>query len=141
MSSIAAYQGLIAYELIEDEHHPEVTVIEFSCGDILGPNQARELRDELDWLISSGVPHNVVIDFKHARMLGSSAFGVIVRFVRRLASVRVCNISHSLRLGAALIGLDDWVDVAESRDAAIQDALDDARRGREETADYPVLTG
>jgi anti-anti-sigma factor len=141
MSSVTAYESLIVYELIEVEHHPEVTVVEFSCGDILGPNQARELRDELDLLISSGVPRNVVIDFKHARMLGSSAFGVIVRFVRRLASVRVCNISHSLRLGAALIGLDDWVDIAESRDAAIQDALVDARRGREETADYPVLTG
>ncbi len=141
MSSVTAYESLIAYELIEDDHHPEVTVIEFSSGDILGPTQARELREELDILTSSGVPRNVVIDFKHARMLGSSAFGVIVRFVRRLASVRVCNISHSLRLGAALIGLDDWVHIADSRDAAIQDALGDARRAREETADYPCLTG
>jgi anti-anti-sigma regulatory factor len=141
MSSITAHHDLIAYELIEEEHHPEVTVIEFSCGDILGPNQARELRDELDLLIATGLPRNVVIDFRHARMLGSSAFGVIVRFVRQLASVRVCNISHSLRLGAALIGLDDWVDVSESRESAIRDAMGDARRGREETADYPVLTG
>ncbi len=141
MSSITAHESLIVYELIEDEHHPEVTVIEFSCGDILGPNQARELRDQLDLLISSRVPRNVVMDFRNARTLGSSAFGVIARFVRRLAHVRVCNISHSLRLGAALIGLDDWVEVAESRESAIQDALDDARRGREETADYPVLTG
>jgi anti-anti-sigma regulatory factor len=140
MSSITAHEGFIAYELIDDEH-PDVTVIEFSTGDILGPNQARELRDQLDLLMSSGVPRNVVIDFRNARTLGSSAFGVIARFVRRLARVRVCNISDSLRMGAALIGLDDWVDFAESREAAIRDAVDDARQGREDTTDYPVLTG
>ena len=139
MSSITAHEPFIAYELIEDEL-PEVTVIEFAHGDILGPHQARELREQLEYLMSSGVPRNVVIDFANARMLGSSAFGVIAKFVRHLARVRVCNISHSLRLGASLIGLDDWVDFAPSRDAAVQAALDDARRGREETADYPVLT-
>jgi anti-anti-sigma regulatory factor len=139
MSSVTAHQGYIAYELIEDEL-PEVTVIEFAGGDILGPHQAEDLRDQLDSLISSGVPRNVVIDFRNARTLGSSAFGVIARFVHRLAKVRVCNIGRSLRLGASLIGLDDWVDFAENREAAIQDALADARRGREETADYPIFT-
>ena len=47
MSSIATHQALIAYELIDDDH-PEVTVIEFQTGDILGPLQARDLRDQLD---------------------------------------------------------------------------------------------
>ncbi len=139
MSSITAHEPFIAYELIEDEL-PEVTVIEFVHGDILGPHQARELREQLESLMSSGVPRNVVIDFRNARMLGSSAFGVIAKFVRQLARVRACNISHSLRLGASLIGLDDWVDFAQSRESAVQAALEDARRGREETADYPVLT-
>jgi anti-anti-sigma regulatory factor len=138
MSTITAHEPFIAYELIEDEL-PQVTVIEFLHGDILGPHQARELREQLEYLMSSGVPRNVVIDFTKARMLGSSAFGVIAKFVRQLARVRVCNVSHSLRLGASLIGLDDWVDFAPSREAAIRAAVDDARRAREETADYPVL--
>ena len=47
MSSIATHQSLISYELINDDH-PEVTVIEFLAGDILGPIQALELADQLD---------------------------------------------------------------------------------------------
>ncbi len=62
MSTITVHEPFIAYELIEDEF-PEVTVIEFLHGDILGPHQARELREQLEYLMSSGVPRNVVIDF------------------------------------------------------------------------------
>jgi anti-anti-sigma regulatory factor len=139
MSSIATHQALIAYELISDDH-PEVTVIEFQTADILGPHQARELRDQLDSLISAGLPRNVVIDFRNARMLGSSAFGVIARFVRQVWRARVCNVSHSLRLGAALIGLDEWVEFAHSRESAVRAALADAEQSCEDTADYPIMT-
>src|SRR5262249_31679906 len=126
--------------LIDDEH-PQVTVIEFVRGDILGPNQAQELRDQLDWFVSAGLPRNIVLDFRNARTLGSSAFGVILKFVRRMASVRVCNMGYTLHLGSALIGLDDWVKFSPSREAAIEEAVNEARQCSEETADYPVLTG
>ena len=138
MTSIESHQSLIAFELINDDH-PEVTVIEFLAGDILGPVQALELADQLDCLILSGAPRNVVIDFRNARTLGSSAFGVIARFVREVWRARVCNLGDSLRLGASLIGLDDWVEFADSREAAIRGALEDATQSREETADYPVM--
>ena len=85
MTSIESHQSLIAFELINDDH-PEVTVIEFLAGDILGPVQALELADQLDCLILSGAPRNVVIDFRNARTLGSSAFGVIARFVREVSA-------------------------------------------------------
>ena len=139
MSSIATQQALIAYELITDEH-PQVMVIEFLTADILGPHQARELREQLDSLISSGLPRNVVIDFRNARMLGSSAFGVIARFVRQVLHVRVCNLGHSLRLGAALIGLDECVEFADSRNSAVRAALADAMPSGEDTVDYPIVT-
>ncbi len=138
MSSVATHQNHIAYELI-NEDHPEVTVIEFLAGDILGPIQALELADQLDSLILSGVPRNVVIDFRNARTLGSSAFGVIARFVREVWRARVCNLGASLRLGASLIGLDDWVEFADSRESAIRAALEDATHSREETEDYPIM--
>jgi anti-anti-sigma regulatory factor len=140
MSSIATHQALIAYELVDDDLHPDVTVIEFLTGDILGPHQARELRDQLDSLISAGFPRNVVLDFRNARMLGSSAFGVIARFVRRVWIARPCNVRPSLRLGASLIGLDESVEFADSRESAIRAALAEAQQSREETADYPVMT-
>jgi hypothetical protein len=140
MSPVAAHRGLIAYELIGDDH-PEVTVIEFLGGDVAEPLQAQELRRQLDLLISSGAPRNFVIDFRNARTLGRYAFEVIARFVRRLWRTRVCNISDGLRLGATLVGLDAWVEFADSRESAIRGALADATQSREDTADYPLLTG
>jgi anti-anti-sigma regulatory factor len=139
MSTVAAIQAHIAYELI-DEHHPEVTVIEFLSRDLAGPLQSQELREQFDSLIQSGVPRNIVIDFGNARTLGSSVFAAIARFVRQLERVRVCNISHTLRLGASLTGLEDSVQFAESRESAIRDARSDARPGHDETADYPIFT-
>jgi anti-anti-sigma regulatory factor len=140
MSAVATHQAHIGYQLI-DEHHPDVTVIEFLSRDVVGPTQARELREQLESLDWSGFPQSVVIDFQNVRSLGSSAFGVIASFVRRFARVRVCNISNSLRLGASLIGLDDRVEFAASRDAAIRAAVADARRGQDDTEDYPIVTG
>jgi anti-anti-sigma regulatory factor len=139
MTATATAQRHIAYELI-DEHKPEVTVIEFLSGDVVGPHQAQELREQLESLIWAGVPRNFVIDFGNARALGSSAFAVIAEFVRKYGHVRACNISHSLQLGAALTGLENWVQFAENRAAVIREAKKDARRGQDETEDYPAMT-
>jgi anti-anti-sigma regulatory factor len=138
MTASATVQLHIAFELI-DEHYPEVTVIEFLSRDVVGQQQAQELREQLESLIWSGVPRIFVIDFGNVRSLGSSVFAVIAGFVRQFGHVRICNLRHNLLLGATLIGLEDWVQLAESRDSAIREARSDARRGQDETADYPVL--
>ena len=66
MSPIATNQCQwhIAHELI-DEPRPDVAVIEFLSRDIAGPAQARELYNQLDSLMASGVPRNLVIDFRN----------------------------------------------------------------------------
>ena len=64
---------------------------------------------------------------------------MIARFVRQFVCVRVCNMSHTLRLGAALVGLDDCVEFSDSRESAIREATEDARRGCDDTVDYPVM--
>ena len=69
MSSIATQQAHIAYDLIDDQH-PEVTVIEFTSRDLVGPVQAHELRDQLDSLVWSDLPRNTVIDFRNVRITG-----------------------------------------------------------------------
>jgi anti-anti-sigma regulatory factor len=132
MSTLATVQAHIAYELIDD-NDPKVVVIEFLSQEIASPLHARELGEQLHSLIRSDLPRSYVIDFGNVRSLGSTAFGEIANFVRRVGRVRVCHLGHSLRLGAALIGLDDWVEFADSRHAAIRDA----RRGEEDTVDYP----
>ena len=139
MTASTTVQRHIAYELI-DEHEPEVTVIEFLSRDIVGPNQAQELREQLESLIWAGVPRNFVIDFGNVRALGSTVFAVIAGFVRQVPHVRVCNLSHGLLLGATLIGLDEWAQLEESRESAIRKARSAARHGRDETEDYPVMT-
>ena len=81
-----------------------------------------------------------MIDFANVRSLGSTAFGEIVSFARKVRQVSVCNLQDDLRLGASLIGLDEFVDLAATRRAAINLARRVAMRGQEDTADYPVLT-
>jgi anti-anti-sigma regulatory factor len=138
MSTTAAVQAHIAYELIDD-NSPKAVVIEFLSPEIASPLHALELGEQFHSLIRPELPRNYVIDFGKVRSLGSTAFGEIARFVRRVDRVRVCNLDETLRLGAALIGLDDWVEFADSRHAAIRAAIRDARQGEEDTVDYPEL--
>ncbi len=130
----------IAYEAI-GEDAPEVLVIEFLGREIAGPAQARELAEQLDSLIRTGLPHNFVIDFANVRALGSTGFAEITHFARRAGRVRVCNLDDILRLGASLIGLDALVEFAESRAQAIRAARRDFRRGEEDTVDFPDAPG
>ncbi len=138
MSTIANVQAHIAYELIDDSA-PEVVVVEFLSPEITSSVHALELGEQLNSLIRPELPRNYVIDFANVRSLGSTAFGEIANFVRRVGRVRVCHLANQLQLGATLIGLDDWVEFADSRKAAIRDAIEDARRGEQETVDYPQL--
>ena len=130
-------QSHIAYDAIGNDR-PEVVVIEFLSHEIPGPHQAHELAEQLDSLIRPDLPRNYVIDFANVRGLGSTAFAEIADFVRRAGRVRVCNLDHILRLGASLIGLDDWVEYADSRQRAIRAAMRDWMRGEEDTVDYPA---
>jgi len=134
MSTTATIQAHIVYELIDD-NDPRVVVIEFQTHDFSSPVHAFELGEQLDSLIRPELPRTYVIDFGKVRSLGSTAFGEITRFVRRAGCVRICNLDETLRLGAALIGLEDWVEFADSRHAAIRDA----RRSEDDTIDLPDL--
>jgi anti-anti-sigma regulatory factor len=134
MSTTTSVQAHIAYELIDD-NSPKAVVIEFLSPEIASPLHALELGEQLQSLIRPELPRNYVIDFGQVRSLGSTAFGEIARFVRRADRVQVCNLDETLRLGAALIGLDDWVEFADSRHAAIRAAI----RDEEDTVDYPEM--
>jgi anti-anti-sigma regulatory factor len=136
MSTATATHAHIAYELIDDDN-PEVVVIEFLSREIVGPQQAEELGEQLESLLDADLPQDFVIDFDNVWSLGSSAFAEIARFVHRARRVRFCHLDRTLALGAALIGLDGWSDPSEGRQAVIRAARRDARRGEEDTVDYP----
>ena len=136
MSIATATHAHIEYELI-GEDQAEVVVIGFLSHEIVGPHQADELREQLDAMIRADWCGNYVIDFRNVWSLGSTAFAEIAGFVRRVWRVRLCNLDETLRLGAALIGLDEEVEMFDSRAAAIRAARRDARRGEEDTVDFP----
>jgi anti-anti-sigma factor len=141
MSTTSTVQAHINYEVIGD-HQPEVLLIEFMSAAIVDPAQARELGEQLDSLVRDDLRRQIVLDFKGVRALGSTAFGEIVSFARRVrgwnGEVRVCNLRDTLRLGADLIGLDAHADFAENRRRAVYQARKSAMRGEEDTVDYPA---
>jgi len=141
MSQTSTVQAHINYDLIGDSR-PELVLIEFTTSDIVDPHHARELGEQLDSLLTEDLPRQVVLDFKKVRALGSTAFGEVVSFVRRVrerhGQVQVCNLRDTLRLGAALIGLDAQADFAADQQWAIYQARKNARRGEEDTVDYPA---
>jgi anti-anti-sigma regulatory factor len=138
MSTATNIQAHIAYELIGDTS-PAVVAIEFLSHVIADPAHAHELGEQLDSLIRPDLPRNFVIDFANVRSVGSSAFGAIVAFALRAGQVRVCNIHGTLRLGAALSGLDECTEYAISRQAAINLAWKASSRDLEDTDEYPIF--
>jgi anti-anti-sigma regulatory factor len=136
MSTTTAIQTHIAYELIENTDH-QVVVIEFVSHDIISPAHARELGEQLHSLIRPQPAQYFVIDCAGVRALGSSAFSELVSFVQKAKPVWVCNLDNTLRLGAALVGLDNWAKFAANRSAAINEAERTARWDEDDTVDYP----
>jgi len=137
MSTAKAVQAHIAYELV-DQTNPDVVVVELVSREIFGPFQARELGEELASLIRPGGPRNFVIDFSNVRSFGSTAFCEIVSFAHKVDHVFVCNMQKNLRLGAAMIGLDECAEFAANRQMAIEGVRRAAMRNEEDTVDFPA---
>jgi anti-sigma B factor antagonist len=121
----------IVYDLL-DKTTPGVVVVEFVSRDLADPIHGRELGEQLDSLICPDLPMSFVLNFKDVRALGSTAFCEIAAFARRVrwwgGQVKACNLDPELSLGAALSGLIDHVEFAESLRTAIDMAREDANR-------------
>lgn len=135
MAIAHASQSHIAYELIEGGKH-QIVVIEFSSDDLTSPTHARELGAQLMSLVRPCPPQYFIVDLAGVRGLGSTAFSEILTFVRHAKPVWICNIDHALRLGASLVGLENWARFAADRRAAFREAERAARWDEEDTVDY-----
>jgi anti-anti-sigma regulatory factor len=142
MLAPSTIQAHIGYELL-DQRQPNVVMIDFVSRTISDPIHAHELGEQLDWLIRPELPLNYVIDMKNVKALGSTAFGELCAFARRVqwwgGRVRVCELHPSLHLGAALIGLEQYAEFSPTRQSAIQEARKAAEQSEEKTVDYPVF--
>jgi anti-anti-sigma regulatory factor len=137
MSTETAVQPHITYELIDGVRY-QVVVIELLSRDITTSVHARELGDQLQSLIRPQPTQYFVVDCSVVRALGSSAFSEILSFVQKARPVWFCNLDDTLRLGASMIGLDNWARFAANRRAAIVEAERTARWDEEDTVDYPA---
>jgi anti-anti-sigma regulatory factor len=97
------------------------------------------LGEQLESLIGTELPQNFVIDFANVKSFGSTAFGEIVSFARKVNYLCVCNMQDHLRLGASLRGLDEFADTAANRRVAVNEARRAAMHGQLDTVDYPAL--
>jgi anti-anti-sigma factor len=142
MSTPATIQAHIGYELL-DQRQPNVVVVDFLSRTISDPTHSHELGEQLDWLIRPELPLNYIIDLKNVRSMGSTAFGELCAFARRVGwwggKVRVCELHPSLQLGAALIGLEQYAEFFPTRQAAIQEARKSAKQREDETMGIPVF--
>ena len=134
MSVAAAMEAHIAYELIDDTN-PDVVAIEFLHEEIVAPEEARELGQQLNSLVNPESPTNLYSTSVTSRSLGSTAFDEIAAFARKVGRLYLCNIPENLRLGSDLIGQDDCACFAANRQVAIDQARFAARHGEEETRD------
>jgi anti-anti-sigma regulatory factor len=132
MSGTTTIEAHIAYEVIEHPKH-QIVVIEFLSHEITSPARAAELGEQLQSLVGSQKARYFVIDCAEVRSLGSMAFSEIVSFAHKARPVWVCSLDHALRLGAALIGLDNWAKFAVDRRAAVIEAERTARWDEEDT--------
>jgi anti-anti-sigma regulatory factor len=142
MSTTPTTQAHISYQLVEDRK-PEVVVIEFLTRSVSDPPHAHELGEQLDSLICHSLPLNYVIDLQNVKALGSTAFGEICAFARRVrwwgGNVKVCCMHQSLQLGAALIGLGEYAGFSVNRRAAIDEIRRAASQGTDDAVNHPIF--
>jgi anti-anti-sigma regulatory factor len=137
MATATMNEPHIAYELIEDSEH-QVVVIKFLSDEVNSPARARELGEQLQSLIRRPAHQYFVLDCAGVRSLGSTAFNEILSFVRSAQPVWICNLDNSLRLGAAMVGLENWARFAANGRAAVTEAQRTAKWDQEDPVDCPV---
>jgi anti-anti-sigma regulatory factor len=135
MSVATTEQTRISSEVLENTNY-QVVVIKFLTHEITCSVDAREFGEQLESLIQPHSHRYYVLDFTGVRAIGSAAIGELVTFIRVAKPVWICNIDPTLRLGACLIGLENWVRIAADRRAAINLAERTAQWDDEDTVDF-----
>jgi anti-anti-sigma regulatory factor len=137
MSLATTEQIHITSEVVE-KTNSQVVIIQFLTHEITSAVDARDLGDQLESLIQPHSRRYYVLDFAGVRAMSSTALGELVTFVRVAKPVWICNLDPTLRLGACLIGLENWARFAADRRAAINLAEWTAQWDDEDTVDFPV---
>jgi hypothetical protein len=134
----------IVYELLY-ERGLDIAVVQFESREVSDPIHGRELGEQLDSLICPDLPMRFVIDFAGVRTLGSTAFCEIAAFARRVrwwgGQVKACNLDEPLSLGAALSGLVDHVEFADTLRSALNSVRKDDKRRRDANMMKDWLSG
>ena len=101
-----------------------VAVAEVLTKDLVGPELAGELEAELRLVVEQDWAQRLVVNFDRVRFLSSTGFAALLR-VATLAKnegrqIRLCAMDSGVRLGAEIIGLNQFVPLDDTEADALK---------------------
>ena len=101
----------------------DVSVAEVVSVELNQPRFADELSGQLESLLEPGSPDRVLIDFRSTKYMSSTAFGVLVEFVKlareRGVQVAICGMTGALRVGADILSLGRMIPMYPDQASAL----------------------
>lgn len=96
-----------------------VAILDVTLHEINSPEMAREFGSDLEAILQIRPADKVLIDFEKTKYMSSTAFAVVIGFVKRAAeaglSVAISGWIPAVRFGADIIGVGRLVPVVDTR--------------------------
>lgn len=111
------------FEMLHLAMADDVAVVRVAAHELRFPNQAEALSYELGLVVGQDWASKTLIDLGRVAYVGSTTYAVFVGVVKKAAelgrAVRFCGLSHDVRIGADIIGLDQIAPIHESEAEAL----------------------
>jgi stage II sporulation protein AA (anti-sigma F factor antagonist) len=102
---------------------PGVTIVRVRNHQVRHPPQALDFGRELDSLVVRDGRNRLLLDFRRAETLGSTAFSILANLLKKVRTVggrlAVCGLRPSARLGLNISRLDGLIDVFDDERSAL----------------------
>jgi len=102
----------------------DVVLVEILTRELIGPEHAEELGNELWKVTGQDWAKRLLVDFDRTRYLSSTGFAVLFKLVTQTRAagkqVKFCNMHPEIRIGADIVGLGKLVEIHESQQSALQ---------------------
>jgi len=102
----------------------DVVLVEIMTKELIGPEHAEELGNELWKVTGQEWAKRMLVDFQRVRYLSSTGFAVLFKLVTQAKAagrqVKFCNMHPDVRIGADIVGLGKLVEIHESQNSALE---------------------
>jgi anti-anti-sigma factor len=108
--------------LIHSSRVDHVTVVEIQSREIIGPEMAQHLGEQLRALLRSG-EKRLLLNFSRTRNMTSTAFGTLLNFSKEVKAahgeLRICSMDPAVRFGADILSLGDYIPIHDDETSAL----------------------